>query len=80
MAHILTRRYPDYFKKVKILNVSDLISEEQQEYVYSFFSGALIYLLCTWMEQGMKSSPREMAKIVMEILEGNFYLMERQPK
>ncbi|MEG1243820.1 MAG: TetR/AcrR family transcriptional regulator, partial [Oscillospiraceae bacterium] len=59
MQHILTHRYPDYFRMVKILNVEDALTEEQQEYVYAFFSGALIYMICTWVEQGMKSTPKE---------------------
>lgn len=77
MQHILTCRYPDYFRFVGILKMDDNFTEEQQECAYAFFSGALIYLLCKWMEQGMKSSPKEMSKLVMSIIGGDFYLMER---
>lgn len=76
--HILTNRYPDYFKRIRILNVDGNLSEEQQEYIYSFFSGALIYLLCTWVRNGAKTNPKEMTNIVMSILGGEFYLMERE--
>lgn len=78
MEHILTHRYPDYLKTINILNVEESLNETQQEYVYAFFSGALIYLLCKWVKKGMKCGPREMAGIIQGVLDGEFLRDERK--
>jgi len=73
VEYILTHRYPEYIKMVKILNVEGVLTDAQQEYVYAFYSGSLIYMLCKWIEQGMECSPKEMARIVQGILDGEFF-------
>ncbi len=78
VEHILTHRYPEYFKIVSILDVEGTLTEAQQEYVYVFYSGSLIYLLCKWVERGMDCSPKEMTRIVKGILDGEFFLDERK--
>lgn len=78
MEHILTHRCPDYFKTLDLLNVDDSLDETQSEYVYAFYSGALIYTLCKWVKKGMKCGPKEMASIVRGIQKGEFYKDERK--
>ena len=80
MQHVLTHRFPEYFRKLNLLNVEELLNETQQEYVYSFFSGAVIHLLCNWVEKGMTCGPKEMSMIVQRILKGEFYRDERSNK
>ncbi len=63
---------------MKILNVEGALTEAQQEYVYVFYSGSLIYLLCKWVERGMDCSPKEMARIVQGIFDGEFFFDEKK--
>ena len=74
LVYILNLKYPEYFKIVQLIYLKDKgISDVEGEYVFAFITGAVIDLLVTWMNDGQVTTPREMSKFVMKILEGTFY-------
>lgn len=74
LTYIIKHRYPEYFKMIRVLFLDDKdISELEKQYVISFIGGAVINLLEAWVATGQVLTPREMASLVMRILEGQFY-------
>lgn len=74
LTYVIKNRYPEYFKMIRVLFLDDKdISDLEKQYVISFIGGAVINLLETWVSTGQVLTPREMASLVMRILEGQFY-------
>ena len=48
------------------------MDEEQDQYLLSFFGGALYGVAYTWMASGMRRSPEEMAALTAELLAAPF--------
>lgn len=73
MLSIVSQRYPDYFRTSQFLYMGDKeLSDVEKEYVYGFFSGALINVLVVWVQTGQIMTPREMATLVMNMLRGAY--------
>lgn len=72
LVYVLDAKYTEYFKLFQILQFrkTDLTNMEA-EYVYSFISGAMTRLLVSWINSGMVMPARDMAKLVMEIMDGS---------
>ena len=74
LTSIMAYRFPEYFKIIQVIYLRDKdLSDTEAEYIYSFIAGAMINLLLTWVRGGMVLNPREMASLVMKILDGGFY-------
>lgn len=72
LVYVLDAKYTEYFKLFQILQFrkTDLTNMEA-EYVYSFISGAMTRLLVSWINSGMVMPARDMAKLVMDIMDGS---------
>ena len=72
LVYVLDAKYTEYFKLFQVLQFrkTDLTNMEA-EYVYSFISGAMTRLLVSWINSGMVMPARDMAKLVMNIMDGS---------
>ena len=64
------RSYTAYFKKA---------SPEKIEYFYAFVSSGCLGLLRKWLEEGMKTSTRDIAKMAEQIMLGGIGFLEMEP-
>lgn len=71
LVYILEAKYPEYFKLMQFVEFRETdLSDIEAEYVYSFVSGAIVNMLVSWIKTGMVMTAREMADLVMQILDG----------